>query len=137
MYYFVFYYMYRFQQSRTDAFMARYLASLAVMVTILFHTFFVLSCVRFFFDYEEKLFQFAENKNLNKLILIIIGVLGILFSNLYYNKTKANEIIDFYENKTHHIFSIKNTIAFLLIVLAPLIIGIFLLNNSYMVTNSL
>lgn len=125
--------MYRFQRNKTDEVSSRYLASAAVLITITFQCFLILAGIRYFFDYKEKLFQFNENKQVNRLIQLVLVVVLLAITNFFFNKKRAEVIISNYDDKIDDIFSIKNIIVFLLITVAPLLLGIYFVNHSAIV----
>lgn len=122
--------MYKYRLRKDDSFEARFTASIAVLVTVFFHFFFIASCIRFFGDYKKKIFQFHDDKIINKLILAIVALILIVLNFLYFNKKRTNKIVEKYENTVNDIFSFKNILLFLIIVLIPLTVGIYLLNHS-------
>ena len=134
MYNFIFYFMYKFKERKTgDSSDARFTASLAVVITLMFHLFLIVSSIRYFFEYKTKLLQFTNNKQVDRLIITGFGIVLILIGCLFFSKKRASRITAYFDNKAGNIFSIKNIVIFLMITLLPLVIGIYLLNNSAMV----
>ncbi|MBL7682772.1 MAG: hypothetical protein JNK00_05390 [Flavipsychrobacter sp.] len=138
MYRFVYYFIYKFQRTKEDDYSSRYLASLSVFITIVFHLFFITSCARFFFNFNGKLFIFSEDNLTNKLIQVAISIPFILLTNLYFNKKRAEKIIDnfddaYYSGKMSYVFSAVNILLFFLITIAPIAIGAYLINHSAMI----
>lgn len=130
MYNFVFYFIYKYKLRKEDSFEVRFTASIAVLITVFFHLLFVASCIRFFGDYKGKLFQFHNDKMINKVILAIIAIVLIGLNFLYFSKKRTNRIVEKYEKTIEDILSLRNTLMLLVIVFAPLIIGIYFLNHS-------
>lgn len=133
MYYFVYYFMYRFQRNKSDEISSRYLASAAVLITIVFQCFSILAAIRYFFDYKEKFFQFNADKQLNRLIQLLLLMVFLVITNFFFNKKKAEKIISNYDEKIDNIFSVKCIILFLLITVVPLLVGIYFVNHSVIV----
>ncbi len=137
MYRFVYYFMYKFQRTKEDDYSSRYLAALGVFITIAFHIFFVLACTRYFLDFKEQVFTFSNNRLVNKLIQTSIILPLILINNLYFNKKRAEKIIDdfdnaYYSGKMSYIFSAVNILLFLLITIIPIAVGAYFINHSTM-----
>ena len=114
MYNFIFYFVYKFRERRTsDLSDAKFTAGLGVLFTLIFHLLFIGSCFRYFLDYEKKFFDFTSNKQLNNIVLVLIGMSLIVFITLFYNKTRTKRILAKYDERIYNIFSIKNVILFL------------------------
>ena len=128
MYDFIFYFIYRTQINQKDGgpFVAKYLATLIVMVTIGFQIVLIYSFIRFIlFNYLNTDISIAWKQSNTikflKWIVIFIPFFLILFR--YFKKAKMSSIIEKY--KVVNIFSVWNIFKFFLLIFLPLITAIW------------
>jgi len=83
--------------------------------------------LRFLFDFI--LPRFDERYFFNKIYLIPFIVLWLFAFELIYNKRRAKRILTKFDENSD-ILNIKNTVVVIIVIIVPLLVGIYLFNYS-------
>ena len=122
MYKFIFNFFYRYFKKRRD-FGARFSASLIVFSTVFFQFTCIASFVRLLTGFNIFGKGFSEDYFTNKLCLMPFGfVLAYVFV-FYYSQKRAMSIVNEYPND-YNIYTIKNILLVILILVVPLLLTI-------------
>lgn len=125
MYNLIFVYFYYLSSKRNPN--PRFVGLTFVAVSALFHFAFFLGILKFLFDFI--LPRFDERYFFNKLYLIPFIALWLFAFELIYNKRRVKRILNNFGVHSD-IVNLKNTVVVLLVIIVPLLIGIYLFNYS-------
>lgn len=129
MYNFIFNFFYRYHK-RERSFGPRSTAALAVAITVFFQFFCLGTMIRFFTGVNLVGKALSEDYFTNKLYLMpFMMVYGLMFI-LFYTHKRAMAIVNKYP-KDYKLITVKNILLVLLIMIAPLLIGIQFLQHSH------
>ena len=132
MYRFIFYFIYKWKYAKEGYALTRYSSCIIVTVAIGIHINFFYALLRFLLCYFKNISISRTNTSLSlsQQFLLFLIILGIFISTcLYFTSKRIARIAGLY-NGVENFYSVKNKIAFLLIFIMPLLIGIYLVNKS-------
>ena len=132
MYYFIFYFVYKGRLIKDGALVARYSACLIVSIALGIHLTLLYSILRFMLCYFDRVSIARSNPHVtraNDLInLSIFFAIGIS-TYIYINRKRVESIVNRY-NDNESFYSPANIVKFICLFLFPLLVSIFLVNNS-------
>lgn len=125
MYNFVFMFFYRYYERRKD--IPRFSGAMLVGITLFFHVFFIHSVIYYFTGFNltktESYLYWGKT-----VYIVMLGAITGLPPLLYYSRKRTNEILARYP-ADYKVFSFKNIVLVLLIMLGPFIVGAWLLSS--------
>ena len=127
MYRFVYWFFYKYFIWK-KGFESSFLASSMVGLTFIFHLILILSIIMYTTGWKILEFLQGFNYSTRKLIMIPFTFLFFWFIDLIYFKRKKQVILGDYEKMNP--FSIKSISSIILLLIMPLILGIWLFNRE-------
>ena len=128
MYNFIFNFFYRYHKKNRD-FSPRFTASAAVAITIFFHLFLIANIITYFTGINLAGKPFSENYFTNKLYMLPFGLIYLYSFVLFYTHKRAMRIVNKYP-QNFKVLTLENILFVLLIMIVPLLIGIWFLQYS-------
>lgn len=129
MYDFIFNFFYRYHK-RGRSFGPRSTAALAVAITTVFQIFCLVAVILFFTGFNIAGKPISHDYLTNKLYLMpFMMAYGLIFI-LYYNHKRAMTVVNKYP-KDYKLITAKNIFLVLIIMIAPLLIGIWFLQHTH------
>lgn len=123
MYNFIFYFFYKYFESRKD-FSPRFSALCAVAGTQFIHSFFIVTAIKHFFKINILPTAFSQSYMINKLYWGPILAIWLLFVFFYYRKDRVVHILEERDKLGEKVFTFKNIATIILAIGVPLILGI-------------
>jgi hypothetical protein len=127
MYNFVFNLVYRYHKRKKST-SVRFIASMAVAITVFFQLFFLANLFTYLTDIKS-IKPISEDYFSNKLYLMPFVAIYFLGFVYFYTHKRAVKIINQYP-QDYALLSFKNLIILFLVVLLPLILGVWFLNHN-------
>lgn len=125
MYSFIYFYFYKYFQWKGES-DPKDAAIYGVMTAVFFHLFFIVTIVNYFF--QSNILELAFVKGQSKYIFLPLVILIMVVIHRVY-KNKAEKIIEKYKER-ENFFNWLNSLSVILIVVGPLCLGIYFLNNG-------
>lgn len=129
LYDFIFNFFYRYHKKRKD-FSPRFTAAGAVAITGFFHLFLIANIVTYFTSVNLAGKPFSQDYFTNKLYLLPAGVIYVYAFVLFYTHKRAMAIVNKYP-QDYNVVTIRNVLLVFLIMIAPLIVGVWFLQHSH------
>jgi hypothetical protein len=134
MYNFVFYFIYRSQINQKDGgpFVARYVASIILIITLVIHVGLIYSFFRYFlFNFYRADISFSLGKTYSSKFVYWAAIFFLLvfFVFKYFNLNRIEKIVGKYHQR-ENFYSFMNILKFTCIISLPLIFAIILVNHS-------
>jgi hypothetical protein len=129
MYHFIFNFFYRYHK-QGRSFSPRFIAACAVSTTVFFQLFLMANIITFFTGVNLAGKPYSQDYFTNKLYWMpFVIVYGYLFI-LYFTHKRAMDIVNKYP-EDYKVLTIRNVLLVLLIMIAPLLVGIQFLQHSH------
>lgn len=130
MYNFIFNFFYRYHK-KGRSFSPRFIGACAVSITVFFQFFLLWNGIKYFTGFNIfPIKSYNQDYFINKLLYMpFMIVYGYLFI-LYYTHKRAMTIVNKYP-QGYKVVTLKNVLLVLLIMIAPLLIGIWFLQHSH------
>ena len=129
MYNFIFYYFYRYFESKKD-FSPRFSALCAVAGAQYIHAFFLVTAIKHTFKINILPTAFSHSYIINKLYWMPILAIWLLFTYFYYRKDRVVHILEERDKLGEKVFTFKNIAIIILVIGVPLILGIMFIKKS-------
>jgi hypothetical protein len=129
MYYFIFYFIYKAKLKDDGESLARYSAGMIVAIALIIHLEFLFILVRYFFDnfYNISISgsPFHKLSGGGSLFYVILSLLLFVLSFKFFNEARIEKITQKF-NSSKVFYNTINIIKFILLLLLPLILSIYL-----------
>lgn len=121
MYNFIFYFFYKYFEKTKD-FSPRFSAICATAGAQFIHVFFLLSLLKYLFQFDIP--RFNESYGINKLYLSPFFIIWLIVVYFYYKRDRVNSILEERDKLSEKVFTFKRIATIILVIGVPLILGI-------------
>lgn len=123
MYNFVFYFFYKYFESRKD-FSPRFSSLCAVAGAQFIHAFFLVTTLKYFFNISILPNKFSDSYLINKLYWSPTFLIWLILVYFYYTSARVTHIVDEKNKLNKKVFTFMNIITIILVIGLPLFLGI-------------
>jgi hypothetical protein len=127
MYNFIFNFFYRYHK-KGNSINPRFIATGAVAITMFFQLFLLANIYTYITGINLAGAPFSEDYHTNKLCLIPFGIIYLAPFVLFYSRKRTKAVLDKYP-ENYRFMTFTNIMLVLLVMLAPLFIGVQFLNH--------